>query len=272
MLYCRYRADSPQKLPFFGEDILTFSNPLLHHMPHNPLSINPLAHIPPNGHNPHNAGWRCVPYNPMAMALDPCHVCPPWEPELLAVNKGPKEARSKMTIPKSVVVEVSEESESSSDMDETSLEPPDGEEMEQETVRQENRAVPRKASRLPLARQVSRPSVRRSGGRWISNADRRLYEDYRRFSGRSRKKTDFFGINGQNRLKEQDGKHHKEGWRAQPKDRGRKMADFSSKLHHLDEKLAGSVEAEVVSVSAGKEVGKEESPAAGEQAATVSNI
>lgn len=248
--YCRYRANSPQKLPFFGEDIMTFPNPLMHHLPpanyHIPLSINPLTHVPPNGHNPNNAGWRCVPYNPMTIAMDPCtlsHHFPPWEPEQLPVNKGSKEVRSKMTLPKPVVVEVSE-SESSSDMDESSLDPPDGEDMEQEAPREENRTPPRKVGR-PLARQVSRP-----GRRGVSGVDPRIFEDYRRFSGRSRRKTEFFGVKDRKEHPKDDGKNSREGRGPRQKEGVEKAADFSGQ--DLDNKLEGSAEVEVVVATGGE--------------------
>lgn len=248
-MFCRYRANSPQKLPFFGEDIVAFTNPLLHVPPsigHPLAATNPLAHIAPNGHN--NAGWRCVPYNPMMIAVDPLvqHHCPPWEPESrpLPVSKGTKETRSKITVPKPVVVEVSEEdSEDPSDMDESPLGPCNGEEMEQqETPSPECR---------PVARQVIRPRPhgRRNGGRWNSIRDRRMYEeDYRRFSERSRKKPAFFGIG---KRQKNDGNAQKGSRGAQ---QGKRVVDLGSKPHLHDEKLAGSAE-DVATPE--KEVGKE---------------
>jgi hypothetical protein len=246
-------------MPFYGEEIVTFPNPLLHAPSTNGLTVatNPLSHIPPNGHNPHNAGWRCVAFNPMAMGIDPFvqHHCPPWDLEPHSLNNGVKEiSRSKITVPKPVIVEVSEESEMSSDMDESLLDPPE-EEVHEVTTRVESRAVARQVSR-------PRPHGRKNG---VIRDPRAFVEDYRRFSGRSRKKTDFFGVRGRgtgNQEAEQKQAGQKRG-RGQGDKAGR-VRDLDSKLHLLDEKLAGSVgSAEEVAAEAGKEEsGKEESPQA----------
>ena len=196
----------------------------------------PLNHIQPNGYNPHIASWRCVPFRPMAVALDPMiqNHCPAWEPQQLPAMT--KECRSKMTVPKPVVVELSEEEESmaSSDMDESTLDPHEGEEMEQE---------PPHLKQPPIAREVIRPRPcgGRNGGRYGSIRDRRVYEeDYRRFSERSRKKTDFFGIHGRKK-EEEEGKSQSGRNRGSGR-KGRRELDLGNKLHLLDEKLAGSLE------------------------------
>lgn len=178
----------------------------------------------------------------MTVTLDPVmqNHCPPWEPQQLPANKtGTKECRSKMTVPKPVEVS-EEESVASSDMEE---------EMEQEPVQ----GPPLKQS--PVARQVVRPRLYGGRRRNGSIQDHRAYEeDYRRFSERSRKKTDFFGISHK---EEEEEKQSQRGRSRGPGTgrKGKRVLDLGRKLHLLDEKLAGSPEEVMVQ---GKEDGRNE--------------
>ena len=237
--------------------------------------------VPSNSHN-HNhnhsnthgnnaLGWRSVvPFNP--------HNFPLWEPERpidddsssSSLAKKKEASRAKRTTPKPLVVEVSEESEIGH------LRREEEEEEEEEMMEEEEGGTPgggrgEEGRRPFVARRVGRPSGRMNStssasSRGNSNGEE---EDYRRFSERSKKKTEFFGVNGHRHEDSGKGRGRKAlpaGGRGQPQRSGRSGGpvkrplerrpglDFGRNLHLLDDKLAGVSSSASSEGMTGKEV------------------
>ncbi len=128
--------------------------------------------------------------------------------------------RFKVTIPKPVVVEVSEEEDSDSS-DISSMDP--REDRERMAEEEEEGEGVRAVGCQSVARRVGRPPARKEVRRH-STANTKIIKDYRRYSERSKKKPDFFGVEGL--------KNGKKGKLA----RAKRTLYFGSKLHQAVKK------------------------------------